>query len=143
MRKQSGVWEIRKWQGITYNNGEITKDTIINDMGYIALWNNNLNGLNDVHYNLTYTPYSWQTISNNDTGLDKYDDYCWWESDTYKNDRFALLTLGRFNEYIVMMFTVNKLSKNNQEWTFITTGVDSASSMSAKEIFTMERVKTP
>lgn len=46
MRKQSGVWEIRNWQGITYNDGVVINDTSVSDMGYFSLYDSNLPGMN-------------------------------------------------------------------------------------------------
>ena len=138
MRMESGVWEIKKWQGITYKNGVVVKDTSIADMGYFALSDNSLNSQNDVHYNLTYSPPSWGDIVNPDTQLDPYNDVCWWESDTFSNDRISFEELGDYT-LNVMMFTISKSGKNHQEWVYITHSDSTASTMGAKEIFTLER----
>lgn len=141
MRKQSGAWEIKKLQTVTYSNGTVLKDTTINDAGYVTLWNNNVNGVNDAHYNFTTSPLCWQIIANNYTGLDLKEDNCWWQSDTYDNDRIAFSTLGRYDEIIMMMLTIKKINKNKQEWIFVNSGNDSLSTMSYKEVLTMERAR--
>ena len=140
MRKQAGVWEIKNWQGITYSNGVITKDTSIADMGYLALYNSGLNGQNQTHYHLTYTPPCWLTFTEQGALLDNLDDVCWWQSDDHVADRFSLITLDSWGAYKMMMFTVKHINKDKQEWIYITSGNDTTSSMSAKEVFTIEPV---
>jgi hypothetical protein len=142
MRQNSGAWEITRWERITYNNGVVASDTIVDNMGYILMWNNGLNGFNEAHYHFnTFSPPCWSAIANGGTQLDAMDDVCYWESDTYHNDRLTLEYTDGLSAMIAMMFTVTKSHKNKQEWTYITTGNGSASSMDAKDVFTLERTK--
>lgn len=141
MRKQSGVWEITNWQGTTYDNGVIITDTTINDMGYLSLYDSGLNGLNQTHYKLSYSPPCWTKIANPNTGLDSYEDYCWWEIDPEIPNRFALKYIGSFGEIIMMMFTLEKVSRTEQKLTYISSTGGTNSTMASKDVFTMKRVK--
>jgi hypothetical protein len=140
MRKESGVWEIKRWESITYNNGTVTRDTIIENLGYIALWNNNLNGFNECHYHFNgYYPPCWTAIANNATHLSPMDDVCYWENDMYGNDRLTLEYTDDLSSMIAMMFTITKSHKEKQEWIFVGGGSGSSSTMDSKDIFTLER----
>lgn len=141
LRKQAGVWEITKWQAITYSNGVITKDTTVNDMGYIGLWDNDLNPFNAAYYSFTYVPSSISLIANNATGLDPSGDHCSWEGDHHRNDRLTLEAEDNIGVAYSLMFTITKSRKNKQEWTYISTVDTTNSTMGYKEIFTVERTK--
>lgn len=141
MRKQSGAWEIKRWEGITYNNGVVTRDTIVENIGYVLLWDNDLNGFNEAHYHFSYSPPCWAAIANNSTMLDPMDDVCYWESDLYKADRLTLEYTDQLSSMIAMMFTITKSHKDKQEWTFITNSNGTASTMGSKDVFTLERAR--
>ena len=140
MEKQAGVWEIKSWRGVVYEEGEIISDTTILDLGYIALTNNGLNGQNEAHYNLNYSPPCWGTIANSSTLLDLKDDNCWWQVDSYSPYRFALIGRGSYGELIYVMFSITKTKKNRQTWNFVTNANSDINSMKTNDIFVMEKV---
>jgi hypothetical protein len=129
LSEQSGAWELTSAEQVEMvNNAEVSRKTF-NNPGYVLLTNNNstLGYLNTCEYSFD-TAFLSRGIAylSNNTGLDRFHAICYWEAGPAIGNRLSLIKEqpGLYTP-VSLVFTVNKISANKQEWYYIETRTES------------------